>query len=111
MLLCSVIGGTAHAIVCWKERPWIPIAMKALSPKMHVTFGTPSISFMEEVQRKLTKSKDPVDGITFEKDGYTFSLRYIPELSWDIPFQLKLPLSERGYTFSLATGGESPKVK
>ncbi len=33
-----VIGGTAYIVATWWQRPWIPIAMKALPPKVHVSF-------------------------------------------------------------------------
>ena len=32
-----VIGGTAYIVATWWQRPWIPIAMKALPPKVHVS--------------------------------------------------------------------------
>ena len=50
-----VIGGTAYIVATWWQRPWIPIAMKALSPKVYVSFGTPDVAFYSESKITLRK--------------------------------------------------------
>ena len=50
-----VVGGTAYVVATWWQRPWIPIAMKALSPKVHVSFGTPDVVFYSESKITLRK--------------------------------------------------------
>ncbi|MGK5507960.1 VOC family protein [Brevibacillus formosus] len=92
-----VIGGTAHIVATWKNRPWIPIAMKALPPKMHVTFGTPDQAFLQKVRRRFEKSNvlfhSDAHELTFVREGYSFSVIHTPDYAPDIPCKLQLPLS------------------
>ena len=92
-----VIGGTAHIVANWRKRPWIPIAMKALPPNMHVTLGTPSLPFLRDLEHKLRQHEIPCDfandKLSFVAHGYAFTIAYTPGFASDIPKQLKLPLS------------------
>lgn len=92
-----VISGTAYIVANWRERPWIPIAMKALPPKMQVTFGTPDLSFLQGIQKKLENGNIPFESseseLSFYLEGYLFSVQYTPNFSSDIPRKLKIPLS------------------
>ncbi|WP_459503581.1 VOC family protein [Bacillus sp. C1] len=92
-----VVGGTAHVVASWKGRSWIPIAMKALPPKMHVSFGTSSLDFIKMVQKQLKQSDAPFyvhnNEILFVQEGYSFSIQYTPCFQEDIPNKLNLPLS------------------
>ncbi|MFS0555618.1 VOC family protein [Brevibacillus sp. 179-C9.3 HS] len=92
-----VMGGTAHIVATWKNRPWIPIAMKALPPKMHVTFGTSDKTFLQKMRRRFEKSNvlfhSDDHELTFVREGYSFSVVHTPDFSPDIPSQLQLPLS------------------
>ncbi|MDP7978088.1 VOC family protein [Bacillus sp. WLY-B-L8] len=81
-----VIGGTAHAVVVKEGRPWIPIDMGALMPKMNITFGTPDLEFIQNVNKKE-------DTIQFVQHSYSITLKYTPEFLTTIPNQLHLPLS------------------
>ncbi|MDC2864237.1 VOC family protein [Bacillus sp. BP-3] len=81
-----VIGGTAHAVVVKEGRPWIPIDMRALMPTMNITFGTPDLEFIQNVN-----SKDHT--LYFKKHSYTITLKHVPEFLHAIPKQLHLPLS------------------
>lgn len=88
-----VIGGTAHTIVVKEGRPWIPIDMKALSPKMKVTFGTPDLMFMKE----LRGNEDATvvgNGVIFQQYSYSLTVEHTPEFSEDIPKKLNLPLAQ-----------------
>lgn len=97
---CMVIGGTAHAVVVNKTRPWIPIAMMALSPNMCVTFGTPNRAYLEAVADRLRADDELIsaqsDGITFTHEGYLLALRHVPDFPADLPVQLNLPLAGQG---------------
>ncbi|EEL50374.1 VOC family protein [Bacillus mycoides] len=92
-----VIGGTAHIVANWWNRPWIPIAMKALPPKMHVSLGTPNLSFLQEIQSSLRQNNVQFHSngneISFIREGYSFSVHYTSNFKSDIPSKLKLPLS------------------
>ncbi|PFD32496.1 glyoxalase/bleomycin resistance/dioxygenase family protein [Bacillus cereus] len=92
-----VIGGTAHAVVVSKGRPWIPIGMRALPPKMHISFGTTSLSFLKEIQDNLFQSNvkfhSNTNEISFIREGYSFSVHLTENFKADIPKKLKLPLS------------------
>ncbi|KEK24066.1 VOC family protein [Bacillus gaemokensis] len=92
-----VIGGTAHVVASWVGRTWIPIAMKALPPKMHVSFGTPSLHFIQKVEQQLRQSDVPChfsnNEVSFVQEGYSFSIQYTPRFKADIPKKLNLPLS------------------
>lgn len=92
-----VISGTAYIVANWRERPWIPIAMKALPPKMQVTFGTPDLSFLQGIQKKLENGNIPFESneseLSLYLEGYLFSVQYTPNFSSDIPRKLKIPLS------------------
>ncbi|WP_020062383.1 VOC family protein [Bacillus sp. 123MFChir2] len=81
-----VIGGTAHAVVVKEGRPWIPIDMRALMPKMNITFGTPDIEFIQKVNKEE-------DTLQFKQHSYFITLKYTPEFLNNIPQQLFLPLS------------------
>ncbi|MEH7464016.1 hypothetical protein V7166_18570 [Bacillus thuringiensis] len=81
-----VIGGTAHAVVVKEGRPWVPIDMSALMPKMSITFGTPDIEFIQNVNKKE-------DTLQFMQHSYSITLKYTPEFVSTIPKQLHLPLS------------------
>ncbi|HEK9099599.1 glyoxalase/bleomycin resistance/dioxygenase family protein [Bacillus pfraonensis] len=92
-----VVGGTAHVVASWKGRPWIPIAMKALPPKMHISFGTSSFNFIQMVQKHL-RQNDVIfhfhnNEISFVQEGYSFSIQHTPRFKADIPKKLNLPLS------------------
>ena len=71
--------------------------MKALSPKVHVSFGTPDVAFYSE--SKITLRKNGVsfeykcNEVSFIEQGYTFSIVHTSEFHSDIPKQLNLPLS------------------
>ena len=56
-----VIGGTAYIVATWWQRPWIPIAMKALPPKVHVSFGTPDSAFLQHIQNNFKKNNVPLN--------------------------------------------------
>ena len=56
-----VIGGTAYIVATWWQRPWIPIAMKALPPKVHVSFGTPNPAFYGASKITLRKIIFPLN--------------------------------------------------
>ncbi|QWG45131.1 glyoxalase/bleomycin resistance/dioxygenase family protein [Bacillus mycoides] len=92
-----VIGGTAYIIATWWQRPWIPIAMKALPPKVHVSFGTPDHAFFQRIQNNFKKNSVPFESkqneISFIQQGYSFSILHTPEFHSDIPRKLNLPLS------------------
>lgn len=92
-----VIGGTAHVVASWVGRTWIPIAMKALPPKIHVSFGTPSFHFIQKVQNHLRQNDVPCqfskNEISFVQEGYSFSIQHTPHFKADIPNKLNLPLS------------------
>ncbi|PQZ53236.1 glyoxalase/bleomycin resistance/dioxygenase family protein [Bacillus sp. MYb209] len=92
-----VIGGTAYIVAtCW-QRAWIPIALKALPPKVHVSFGTPDCTFLEEIQNNFKNNSVPFEckhnEVSFLQQGYSFSVVYTPEFHSDIPSKLNLPLS------------------
>lgn len=81
-----VIGGTAHAVVVKEGRPWIPINMRALIPKMNITFGTPDLEFIQNVNKRE-------NAVHFMKHSYSIKLKHTPDFSHAIPKQLHLPLS------------------
>ena len=72
-----VIGGTAYIVATWWQRPWIPIEMKALPPKVHVSFGTSDPAF-------YSKSK-----LTLREIVYHFNVNIMKYhlLSKDMHFQ------------------------
>ncbi|MDP1420491.1 glyoxalase/bleomycin resistance/dioxygenase family protein [Peribacillus simplex] len=77
-----VISGTAHAIVVSKQRPWIPIAMKALPPKMAVTFGTPNKKFINDLSKQMDHTfLDDSKKQFLSKDSYSFYIEHTPEFS------------------------------
>ncbi|MFP7223365.1 glyoxalase/bleomycin resistance/dioxygenase family protein [Priestia filamentosa] len=86
-----VISGTAHAIVVSKTRPWIPIALKALPPRMVVTFGTPDLSFIKELEEKVENAKWNSHLLCFSKEEYAFQVHFTPDFHKDVPAQLNLP--------------------
>ena len=92
-----VIGGTAYIVATWWQRPWIPIAMKALPPKVHVSFGTPDGAFLQRIQNNFKKNSVSFEckrnEVSFIEQGYTFSIVHTSEFHSDIPKQLNLPLS------------------
>ncbi|PEB52241.1 glyoxalase/bleomycin resistance/dioxygenase family protein [Bacillus pseudomycoides] len=92
-----VISGTAYIVANSWNRPWLPIAMKALPPKIHVSFGTPNLSFLQEIQEDFRQNNVPFDfynnEVSFIQEGYSFSVQYTTEFHSDIPSKLKLPLS------------------
>ncbi|HDR4364234.1 TPA: VOC family protein [Bacillus cereus] len=92
-----VIGGTAYIVATWWQRPWIPIAMKALPPKVHVSFGTPDQAFLQRIQNNLKKNSVPYeckhDEVSFIQQGYSFTILHTSNLHADIPSKLNLPLS------------------
>ncbi|HDR3500360.1 TPA: glyoxalase/bleomycin resistance/dioxygenase family protein, partial [Bacillus toyonensis] len=81
----------------WWQRPWIPIAMKALPPKVHGSFGTPDQAFLQRIQNNLKKNSVPYEckhnEVLFIEQGYVFSIVHTPEFHSDIPKKLNLPLS------------------
>ncbi|MFS0621662.1 glyoxalase/bleomycin resistance/dioxygenase family protein [Priestia megaterium] len=87
-----VISGTVHAVVVSKERPWIPISMKALPPKMLVTLGTTDINFMNKLANKLDNSFLESDKVYFSKEGYNFCVKYSPDFKSSLLGELNLPL-------------------
>lgn len=92
-----VIGGTAYIVATWWQRPWIPIAMKALPPKVHVSFGTPDQVFLQRIQNRFKKNSVPFEckrnEVSFIQQEYSFSIVHTPEFHSDIPRKLNLPLS------------------
>jgi hypothetical protein len=86
-----VIGGTAHAVVVSKERPWIPISMKALPPKMRVTLGTTDINFINKLASKLDNTLLESDKVYFAKDGYNFCVKYASDFELSLLKKLNLP--------------------
>ncbi|CAM4158497.1 hypothetical protein BAPA111461_22365 [Bacillus paramycoides] len=92
-----VIGGTAYIVATWWQRPWIPIAMKALPPKVHVSFGTSDHAFLKRIQNNFKKNSVPFESkhneVLFIQQGYTFSVLHTPDFHSDIPRKLNLPLS------------------
>ncbi|AXK18548.1 TPA: glyoxalase/bleomycin resistance/dioxygenase family protein [Bacillus toyonensis] len=92
-----VIGGTAYIVATWWQRAWIPIDMKALPPKVHVSFGTPDQAFLQRIQNNLKKNSVPYEckhnKVLFIEQGYTFTVLYTPEFRSDIASKLNLPLS------------------
>ncbi|PFX65632.1 glyoxalase/bleomycin resistance/dioxygenase family protein [Bacillus toyonensis] len=92
-----VIGGTAYIVATWWQRAWIPITMKALPPKVHVSFGTPDQAFLQRIQNNLKKNSVPYEckhnEVLFIEQGYTFTVLYTPEFRSDIASKLHLPLS------------------
>lgn len=88
-----VISGTAHAIVVSKQRPWIPIAMKALPPKMAVTFGTPDKRFIDELTKQMDHTfLDDSKKRFILSDGYPFYMEHTPEFSASMVKNLNLPI-------------------
>lgn len=87
-----VISGTVHAVVVSKERPWIPISMKALPPKMLVTLGTTDINFMNKLANKLDNSFLESDKVYFSKEGYNFCVKYSPDFKSSLLGELNLPI-------------------
>ena len=92
-----VIGGTAYIVATWWQRPWIPIAMKALPPKVHVSFGTPDQAFLQRIQNNLKKNSVPYEckhnELLFIQLGYSFTVLHTPKFPSDIPSKINLPLS------------------
>ncbi|OCT13428.1 hypothetical protein A8709_17620 [Paenibacillus pectinilyticus] len=91
------IGGTAHAVIPSTKRKWIPIAMKALQPAMHTSFGVSRLAFIQRVRNLLVERGIPYDyreegSLDFTLEGYMMRLivTHFPE---DVPAQLQLPLS------------------
>lgn len=88
-----VISGTAHAIVVSKQRPWIPIAMKALPPKMAVTFGTPDKRFIDELTKQMDHTfLDDSKKLYILSDSYPFYMEHTPEFSASMVKDLNLPI-------------------
>ncbi|WP_270608335.1 MULTISPECIES: VOC family protein [Bacillus] len=92
-----VVGGTAYIVATWWQRPWIPIAMKALPPKVHVSFGTPDLAFLQQIQINFKKNCVPFqckqNEVSFIEQGYAFSIVHTPHFPSNIPSKLNLPLS------------------
>lgn len=88
-----VISGTAHAIVVSKLRPWIAIAMKALPPKMAVTFGTPNNNFINDLSKHMDHTfSDSSKKLFLSKDSYSFYIEHTPEFSESMVENLNLPI-------------------
>ncbi|MGG4266589.1 glyoxalase/bleomycin resistance/dioxygenase family protein [Peribacillus simplex] len=88
-----VISGTAHAIAVSKQRPWFPIAMKALPPKMAVTFGTPDKSFFDERTKQMDHTfLDDSKKLFILRDSYPFYMKHTPEFSASMLENLNLPI-------------------
>ncbi|MGH1328210.1 VOC family protein [Bacillus pretiosus] len=92
-----VIGGIAYIVATWWQRPWIPIAMKALPPEVHVSFGTPNPAFLQQIQINFKRNSVPFqckhNEVSFIEQGYAFSIVHTPHFPSDIPSKLNLPLS------------------
>ncbi|MBC6972925.1 glyoxalase/bleomycin resistance/dioxygenase family protein [Bacillus sp. Xin] len=92
-----VVSGTAHIVASWKGRTWIPIAMKALPPKIHISLGTPSLHFIQKVRNQLRQNEVPCqfskNEISLVQEGYSFSIQHTPHFKAEIPNKLNLPLS------------------
>ncbi|WNR44197.1 VOC family protein [Paenibacillus roseipurpureus] len=78
-LFTFAIGGTAHAVIPSTRRKWIPIAMVALPPAMHVTFGSSDVTFIDEVERRLQQKgisyqRKAKGDLHFKIDGYHLSV-------------------------------------
>ncbi|MBM7567209.1 VOC family protein [Paenibacillus sacheonensis] len=78
-----VIGGTAHVIATSTKRRWIPIALQALPPNLHVVFGAAGMAYMEDVRSALGRQgipystsgdKNMSDTLHFSAYGYRFTL-------------------------------------
>jgi hypothetical protein len=90
-----VIGGTAHAVVVSTERPWIPISMAALPPKLKITLGVSSRDDLDRVRASLSVEEyrsHTEQSLSFNKLGYDFQLA-ITNFGRDTPRLLNLPLS------------------
>lgn len=61
------IGGTAHMVLCSKQRRWIPIAMTALPPDMEVAFGVDNVEGSANMERIRSGLEDA--GIPYDRDG------------------------------------------
>ena len=90
-----MVGGTSHAVVVDQMRPWIPIGMRALPPPMRLVWGTPSLTYLGCVRKRLrAQDVEVTEGageITFGLEEYQLGLRHTPEFSADIPARLRLP--------------------
>ncbi|MFY0784124.1 glyoxalase/bleomycin resistance/dioxygenase family protein [Peribacillus simplex] len=87
-----VISGTAHVIVVSKQRPWIPIAMKALPPKMMVTFGTPNSKFINDLSKQIDNSFFESKKLYLSRNRYTFCIEHSPEFNATMVENLNLPI-------------------
>jgi len=71
--------------------------MRALPPKVHVSFGTSDQAFLERIQNKFKKNSVPFESkhneVLFIQQGYKFSILHTPEFHSDTPRKLNLPLS------------------
>ncbi|PRX41252.1 hypothetical protein CLV97_10718 [Planifilum fimeticola] len=87
-----VISGTAHAVTVDRNRPWIPIAMRALKPDMHVVLGTPDEDFFSRLCSRFERADrgDRME-VSLEKDGYNFSVRLTSDFDADTVRRLNLP--------------------
>jgi catechol 2,3-dioxygenase-like lactoylglutathione lyase family enzyme len=87
-----VVSGTAHAVVVDYRRPWIPIAMRALQPNMHIVLGTPDAVFFSRLSSRYN-STDRADSmeVSLQKDGYNFSIRLTSDFTMDTIQRLNLP--------------------
>lgn len=86
-----VVSGTAHAVVVSKTRPWIPIALKALPPRVVVTLGTPDLSFIQEAATHIENAHWDGHFLCFSVETYFFQICYTPHVSATIPHALNLP--------------------
>lgn len=86
-----VISGTAHAVVVSKQRPWIPIAMKALPPKMKVTFGTPDMDFIYKTAKTISGSTLESNKLHFAYEDYVFCIEHAPHFERSLIDRLNLP--------------------
>ncbi|NRG48190.1 glyoxalase/bleomycin resistance/dioxygenase family protein [Bacillus sp. CRN 9] len=88
-----VISGTAHAVVVSKQRPWIPIGIKALPPKMKVTLGTPDIDFINKTAKKVYGLNIDSNELHITIENYNFIIKETPDFEKSIIKRLNLPLS------------------
>lgn len=90
-----MIGGTAHAVVVDRRRPWIPIGIRALPPPMRLTWGTPDRSFVDAAAERLgdvpTEVIDNPTSVSFEREGYRLRVAHTPEVTAEQVDTLNLP--------------------
>ncbi|MFC5650057.1 VOC family protein [Paenibacillus solisilvae] len=91
-----VIGGTAHAIVTSSARRWIPIAMRAMPPRLTASFGVPDAGFIRQVRAHVAEQDirlESAEELCWNQYGYGIRLVVTPGFDAQLPAVLQLPLS------------------